>query len=503
MSNNSKVSLNKNSFNLNKIKQKIPNLKSANKLVVGVATVAILLIVGMIVYWIYNSYVTSSIQDKMNPVLISELVDARKEKNKKWNLPRTINPLSSNISFTISFWMYIDDWNYRVGEPKALLIKDIKNDNFGLNASPGFWLDKYSNNLITGIKVYDSDELHQCKISNIPVQKWVHVVYVVENRNIDIYVDCKLERSCILNNIPNINVNSPLFLFPQNKEKSPFMDGVKEGTNKTGFSGKFGSLRYFSSSLKPIDVARLCNEGPFSTSGVSVKKHEDVPEDNSDNCNPKPDGTDVVVNEEVDGAESFENKDDKKMFNKYKNTTRLNDDGRGNAIYLDRHDVNCNNDLMGGFNLVRNKEHNKIGYNYNCYNSDNISFGGVFKKNTNSNNDGGGNTIYLDRHNVDCGKNPISSFKLNRPTKNTIQYNYSCSNFKPTGKCTSNYTNWNDSGKGLNIYLDRHNVNCPTGSVLTQFKLETDHTNHPNQYRYKYNCCGVSDGNMIIKKSSK
>ena len=181
MSNNSKVSLNKNSFNLNKIKQKIPNLKSANKLVVGVATVAILLIVGMIVYWIYNSYVTSSIQDKMNPVLISELVDARKEKNKKWNLPRTINPLSSNISFTISFWMYIDDWNYRVGEPKALLIKDTNNDTFGQNASPGFWLDKYSNNLITGIKVHNSEELHQCKISNIPVQKWVHVVYVVEN----------------------------------------------------------------------------------------------------------------------------------------------------------------------------------------------------------------------------------------------------------------------------------------------------------------------------------
>ena len=35
MSNNSKVSLNKNSFNLNKIKQKIPNLISENKLVVG------------------------------------------------------------------------------------------------------------------------------------------------------------------------------------------------------------------------------------------------------------------------------------------------------------------------------------------------------------------------------------------------------------------------------------------------------------------------------------
>ena len=25
---------------------------------------------------------------------------------------------------------------------------------------------------------------------------------------------------------------------------------------------------------------------------------------------------------------------------------------------------------------------------------------------------------------------------------------------------------------------------------LAQFKLETDHTNHPNQYRYKYNYYG-------------
>ena len=37
---------------------------------------------------------------------------------------------------------------------------------------------------------------------------------------------------------------------------------------------------------------------------------------------------------------------------------------------------------------------------------------------------------------------------------------------------TYHYTPWNDAGMGNSVYLDRHNVSCPNGKVLTEFGLE-------------------------------
>jgi hypothetical protein len=104
--------------------------------------------------------------------------------------------------------------------------------------------------------------------------------------------------------------------------------------------------------------------------------------------------------------------------------TGMNDEGGGNAIFLDRHDINCNNKGISRIRLNRNGS-GQFQFEYNCNNIPNL--GNCVQKTTQANEDGGGNSIYLDRHNVKCDDNQVlSRVHLKRPDANKIQYEYTC-----------------------------------------------------------------------------
>jgi hypothetical protein len=176
------------------------------------------------------------------------------------------------MAYTVSFWIYIADWHYRVNSQKAILIKGMEQNGTvtGNDASPGIWLDSEKNNLIVATSVYNG-KLQMCNVANIPIQKWVHVAYVLDNRTVDVYVDCKLERSCILPGVPLLN-NHKLHLFPTGNDVSD---------KQTGFLGQLSSLRYFSTALKPVDIAGICNSGPNATVGEQAKGDKPKVPDNS------------------------------------------------------------------------------------------------------------------------------------------------------------------------------------------------------------------------------
>ena len=249
-------------------------LKGSNKIVLALVGLFLLLVVGMIVYWIYKAIVKSRKGDNENPILISGSIDASDPANvKSWTLPTSSGSSSPNMAFTLSFWMYIADWYYRVDQPKALLIKGTTQSGSDSNVSPGIWLAPDKNNLLVATSVLGG-EMRTCDVANIPIQKWVHVAYVLDNRTVDIYVDCKLERSCVLSGVPLLN-NHKLKLFPKGTD------------GQTGFLGQMSSLRYFSHALRPVDIARLCNEGPHATKGESSKDHHPNDDGGNGECPPR------------------------------------------------------------------------------------------------------------------------------------------------------------------------------------------------------------------------
>ena len=84
-------------------------------------------------------------------------------------------------------------------------------------------------------------------------------------------------------------------------------------------------------------------------------------------------------------------------------------------------------------------------------------------KYTSWDNAGGGNTVYLDRHRLNCGGagNAMKMFKLERSGRNRIRYKYTCCQLSAgtcsTRKETNDYTR---DGGGKVVYLDRQRVSC-------------------------------------------
>jgi len=115
--------------------------------------------------------------------------------------------------------------------------------------------------------------------------------------------------------------------------------------------------------------------------------------------------------------------------NVFESTTRkstaLNDAGGGNSIYLDRHYVGCDE---GGYISQFNLQHSGDGrmqYNYTCNKTKKpLKCRAVLNPPSDW---GGGNIIYLDRQNVNCNDDEVlNAFYLYRPTPETIAYSYRC-----------------------------------------------------------------------------
>ena len=160
--------------------------------------------------------------------------------------------------------MYIGSWNYRYGDFKNIFVKgDSKNPSNEF--APGLWLYPKTNSLHARISTY-ADPSAGCDINNIPLQKWVHVAYILNNRTVDIYINGKLERSCILRSPPKLN-NGPLEVCADTHRGSSDEDGI---SSFAGFYGQLSKFHYYNKALKPNEVDMLYREGPFQSPSYKV-----------------------------------------------------------------------------------------------------------------------------------------------------------------------------------------------------------------------------------------
>ena len=169
---------------------------------------------------------------------------------------------SSNFAYSI--WFYINDWNYRYGEPKVVFGRmGAKSGNgkgsvsgiSGLDPCPAVVLDAVENNLSVSLGCYPGIDqqpttpggntvVHTCTVANVPIQKWVNLVVSVYGRTMDIYIDGKLVRTCLLPGVASINNNADVYVTPSG-----------------GFSGWTSRLQYFPSSLNPQEVWNIYSKG--------------------------------------------------------------------------------------------------------------------------------------------------------------------------------------------------------------------------------------------------
>lgn len=189
-------------------------------------------------------------------------------------------PLYEGGEFTVSTWIYISDWHHRANKNKSILriggktdksssaatnfdtIRiylgavtptlhvrlDSKNRNVS-STDTGDSLDTSTytmtyDNIQTGSGLLDST--HKCDIREIPMQRWVNIAVAVNGKTVDVYIDGKLSRSCVL---PN----------PFKVDSSGYTGVALE---KEGFGGEIANMIMYDTALNPEVIYKNYMAGP-------------------------------------------------------------------------------------------------------------------------------------------------------------------------------------------------------------------------------------------------
>jgi hypothetical protein len=221
-----------------------------------ILVILVILFVVFVIYLIYLAAVAANAADKNAPVIVNDVIDASIARP-SFALPAVTNGLAQ----TFSTWIYVKDWNYQYGNYKNILWKGNPSSSANAPTStgsvhcPSIWLAPLTNSLKVVTSTTATGGVESCDIQNIPLMTWVHIVYVLNNRSVDIYINGQLERSCALQGIPSIT-NDPVY--------------ITMG-NPAGYYGKIGKTQYFNTAILPNDVANLYQQGPLGSTQYQIQ----------------------------------------------------------------------------------------------------------------------------------------------------------------------------------------------------------------------------------------
>ena len=172
----------------------------------------------------------------------------------------------SSSNFSYSVWFYVNDWTYRYGEPKVIFgrmsaASGSENGSIpgvrGLGPCPAVVLGAVENNVMVSLGCFPGADqpnpsgenvvIHTCSVANVPIQKWVNLVVSVYGRTMDLYIDGKLVKTCLMPGVANVSSTASVYLTPNG-----------------GFDGYTSKLSYFPKPMNPQDAWNIYLKGPTS-----------------------------------------------------------------------------------------------------------------------------------------------------------------------------------------------------------------------------------------------
>jgi hypothetical protein len=124
-------------------------------------------------------------------------------------------PTGAGVDNSMQFWMFISDWDYKFSQTKPVIRRLLS----GTSTAPGtdITLHPTDNSLQVKVAIYPNSptageasaptnsstgDSFTCTVENVPLQTWFSVSVVVFQRNLDIYLNGRLVKSCVLPGIP-------------------------------------------------------------------------------------------------------------------------------------------------------------------------------------------------------------------------------------------------------------------------------------------------------------
>ena len=243
----------------------------------------------VVIYLIINAFSKTTQLTKMATAKVGQVINADKIKN-----------VNNSSNFTYSMWLFVDDWNYLFGEKKTVLDRSnsptvllgdkpntlIVNMNYYNNGkttintsanrpvptaaqakvcadsdaacSAGYACacgicqggipiassSDPSANALAASQASANSIVHTCLIENIPIQKWFNVIVSLYGLTMDVYLDGKLVRTCVMPGVPQVNNAANINV-----------------TNNGGFSGWTTKFQYWSDASNPQQAYNIYKAG--------------------------------------------------------------------------------------------------------------------------------------------------------------------------------------------------------------------------------------------------
>jgi len=238
-----------------------------------ISTVVFIVLALLVVYIVYTYLYPSD--DPSYVQFLDREKDARKSPialKKNGKAPA----IFTGGDFTLSFWIYVDDWNYRVASYKplfnlgpmatssqnrsvlvgmltpmqnGLMIRGATTGSTNSNQGPDITMPDARTQVLNGQtsqSMFSSTVDSPCDIKEVPLQRWVCVTIVSSGRVLDVYMNGKLSRSCVLDSILQVPMGD-IYL------------------SLGSFGGRYASVQMWNVQLTPDVIYGVYQMGPTQT----------------------------------------------------------------------------------------------------------------------------------------------------------------------------------------------------------------------------------------------
>jgi hypothetical protein len=243
-----------------------------------VFSVSVFVILAIALYYFYKWLNGSG---EMNDMIIFTSSDSglpgKADKVSKFNPDNSDIPaMYEGGEFSISTWVYVTNWGINKGYNKPFLVLSggagqagyatmvmylgqninklgirVSTENDKLTSSKleqirpvtgnGYGVSPYTDN---------SADFKKCDIENIDMQRWVNITAVLNGSTLDVYIDGKMSRSCVMPGIFKVDGDSTEVLLG-----GPY-----------GFGGIIGQTVAANFAYSPDRVYKIYQNGPLDTS---------------------------------------------------------------------------------------------------------------------------------------------------------------------------------------------------------------------------------------------
>jgi hypothetical protein len=164
-------------------------------------------------------------------------------------LPSSKMVSSTSTNYTYSIWFYVEDWNYKYGQQKVLLQRLTSHKN----PCPRISLGSFQNDLTVAVQTYPNTDVpgsskntqtFNCTVKNVPIQSWVNALISVNGRTLDVYLDGKLVKTCVMPGVAVVAQNTPVVITPNG-----------------GFSGFTSNIEYWAKASTPQEAWNIYRKG--------------------------------------------------------------------------------------------------------------------------------------------------------------------------------------------------------------------------------------------------